>query len=487
MKKILFVFIFIVSGFIAFSQTATQTIQMRLNAMEVFDNYTAILSNLNAPSSYVKDKFVQLFAPDAEIYNDILPDNNPQTLSPEEYYNKFVDIIKSYSKFSDLEVGIPFQENGKWYVNLFFKKLFYIKFKQYELSYPEYTFHCEMLIEITPNKEKLKILWVKEPLQDYFILQLNDKKLKNNEKGLYYNNQKIEFADTLNRKIFNTEQYNISNFSLHQEMDPNEYKTVIKQHDFDKHYYQYNVKPLKNMVGVQVSYIPTKLGKTKNGIDTMKYMSGSVSLTYSRLIAKTKGDLNWYVNVNPGYSFGFLKIGGNYTDTLTIDDFKWQVDLKNISGTYHYHTFDLPFGIGIIKKIKSFYLTADLGFWINFNSKKSNISMDTSYYGSSCGGTSKLDASGYSYFGNDTIKIIELKNFDTGLYASIGAMFKLKDDWYLKTSVEGRYVFPFYSEQTSSEDRKEEGYGDVFKPVFNPVDIWRTIRFQINVGVIRKL
>ena len=61
------------------------------------------------------------------VYNDILPDNSQQMLSPEAYYEKYVKLIKSYPKFSDLEFGMPFQDSGKWHVKINFKKSFSIK------------------------------------------------------------------------------------------------------------------------------------------------------------------------------------------------------------------------------------------------------------------------------------------------------------------------------------------------------------------------
>ena len=51
---------------------------------------------------------------------------------------------------------MPYRENGKWYVKVNFKKSFCIRYKQYDLCYPEYAFNCEMLVEMTENQQYVK-------------------------------------------------------------------------------------------------------------------------------------------------------------------------------------------------------------------------------------------------------------------------------------------------------------------------------------------
>jgi hypothetical protein len=524
MKKIIIIFILCFSGFIAFSQTVTEVRQMRLNAMEVFDNYTATLKNLDVPNSYVWDNFVQLFHPDAVVYNDILPDNIQQILSPENYYEKYIQLIKSDPKLSDLELSMPYQENGKWYVKVNFKKSFSIRLKQYDsFSYPEYTFNCEMLVEMTENQQyvpkenyskrelnenvnlpyisaKIKNLSVKEPLQDFFIIELNDSKLSNNKKGLYYNHQKVEFTDHQNRKIFNTEEYNIFNFTLNPELNADDYKRTIKQNQLDNHYYKYDVSQLKNLVGVQVSYIPNfwKPYSFDNNLNITAHGMG-VSLLYSRLIAETKNGINWYVNVSPGYLFNIVNIDGNnkegyntkFKDAIDSHDAKYErnISLSNISEKNIFHSFDLPFGVGLAKNIKSVSLTADLGFWLNYIFLQThNSSIDTAIYS---GFYKELCPQGltlYDYYDFGTFKTLNkdidetLKKFDLGIYAAIGVMFKLKDYWYLKTSVEYRFAFinPNYNSEWIKTLTK-----DTYEPFYKSIN--NRHRFQINVGIIRKL
>ena len=121
------------------SQTITEIRQMRLEAIEVFDSYSAVMSSIDVPNSYVKDNFMSLFEDNALIYNDILPVNSSQYISAEEYYEKYVKLIKTYSKFSDLELSMPYEGNGKWYIKLNFKKLFNLTYKYHNLSYPQYS------------------------------------------------------------------------------------------------------------------------------------------------------------------------------------------------------------------------------------------------------------------------------------------------------------------------------------------------------------
>jgi len=514
MKKIITIFILCFSGFIAFSLTVTEVRQMRLNAMEVFDNYTAF-SNLDVPDSYVRDNFLSLFHPEAVVYNDILPDNKQQILSPENYYEKYVKLIKSNPKFSDLELGMPYQENGKWYVKVSFKKSFSIRLKQQELTYPEYTFNCEMLVEMTENQQyvkkenyskrdiennynlpyinvKIKNLSVKEPLQDYFIIQLNDSKLKNNAKGLYYNRKKVEFTDPQNRKLFDANQYNIFNFTLNPNLNADDYKRTIKQNVIDKHYYRYDVSQLKNLVGLQISYIPKNFGIEDTTFAKQLNINSwgmGISLLYSRLITQSKGGLNWYVNANPMYSIDIFKIDSKNVyfelDKISFSNemcAKREVAISNLNEKDIFHSIGLSLGVGLSKSIKFITLTADLGFYLNYALlQKRTSKIDTLQVT-----ISNIMDTTYLYkpplIENETVYN---GKFDFGAYAAVGVMFKLKDYWYLKTGVEYRLGF-------SNRASYNEKFGNTFtneyyEPFFKSINNWHTNRFQINVGIIRKL
>ena len=525
MKKIVISIILCFSGFVALSQTVTEVRQMRLNAMDLFENYTTALSSLDMPDSYVKDNFLSLFDADAVVYNDILPDNSQQVLFPEQYYKKYVGLIKSYPKFSDLELGMPFQNNGKWYVTVNFKKSFGIRFKQRDLTYPEYAFDCEMLVEMTQNQQyvkkenysrreventvnqpftnvKIKKLSVAEPLSDYFVIQLNDSKLSNEVQGLYYNHEKVEFTGSQNYKLFDTGQFNINDFTFHPELNLDDHKTSITRDDIDHRYYKYNISPLQNMVGVQFSFIPKNFGinageKFKDALKCGWSYGIGFSLFYSRLIAKSKGGINWYANVNPGYSSDILKIdytGGSQPEYQSRDEdgdsYTRNVSLSNFSEKNAFRTFDLPFGVGLTKSLKSVTLTADFGFWLNYTFRwQTHSQIDLAKYSGTYEDLCNLviDQNGYYNFGTFNDRKIEYKasskKCDFGVYAAVGVMFKLKDYWYLKTSAEYRYAFT--DRMNNYEDFTKEFREKEYDPLFNSIK-WHTNRLQINLGVVRR-
>jgi len=516
MKKILIIFIGCFCVLTAFSQTVTEVRQMRLNAMEVFDNYIATLKNLDVPDSRVKDEFLKLFDTDAVVYNDILPDNEQQVITPESYYEKYVQLIKSYPFFWDLELGIPYKENGKWYVKVNFIKSFIITYKQYDLSYPEYAFDCEMLVEMTQNENyvkkenyskrdintkvnqpfinaKIKNLSVTEPLQDYLIIQLNDSKLSNKIKGLYYNGMKVDFSAEENIKLFDSKEYNIDYFTLNPELNVDDYKISVRQY-FDERYFQYNISPLKNMIGVQLLGFMNFNIKPDDNFNELKFSSygTGISILYSRLIAHSKGGINWYINLKPGYSVDFLTIkgdtlNGNYNEP----DAEVKVNLLKIKERDIFHSIELPFGIGLSKSIKSVSLIGDLGFWIKYTfAQQHTLGIDTvnsKLYSHNCIGNINEHTELQIFNPTKYNPSKQYSNFDLGFYAAVGVMFKLKDFWYLKTSVEYRYGFRDHAKVTYNENLITTFKKEEYEPFFQSINKWQENRFQINIGIIRKL
>ena len=146
MKKILIIGILWVSGLFMFSQNMTEVRQMRYEAIGVFDKYSTLILNLENPNIYTKDYFTALFEENANIYNDILPDNSPQEIAVGEYYERYINLIKSSPEISNLEIGFPYFNNGKWNVVVKFRKKFNVKYRKNDLSYPEWAFNYEMLV-----------------------------------------------------------------------------------------------------------------------------------------------------------------------------------------------------------------------------------------------------------------------------------------------------------------------------------------------------
>ena len=511
MKKILIFFTGCFCILTAFSQTVTEIRQMRLNAMDIFDNYTAMLKNFDVPDSRIKEEFLKLFDANAVVYNDILPENEQQMITPESYFEKYVNLIKSYPKFSDLELGIPYQDKGKWYLKVNFIKSFNIKYKHEDLSYPEYAFDCEMLVEMIKNENylkkesyskkeiynninqpfinvKIKNLSVKEPLQDYFLIQLDDSKLKNNTKGIYYNGMQVDFSDEQNIKLFDSKEYNINYFTLNPELNADDYKIAIRQYIIDERYFQYNILPLKNMIGVQLSGFINCNIKPDDKFKELQFYSGGigVSILYSRLIAQTKGRISWYINLYPGYSTNFLTIKGDrFIDICNTEGTKVVVNFSKIKERDVFHSIELPFGIGIAKKVKSICLTGDLGFWLKYTfAQQHTLGIDTtaSTLSEFCtGDNSKPLIVKFNPSVSHPSKTYQ--NFNFGFYAAAGVMFKLKDYWHLKTSVEyrlGFFDYTNYNKDLIRTFQKEE-----YEPFFKSINYVH--RFQINIGVIRKL
>jgi len=149
MKKIvLTIATIIIAQVSTFSQSVTETRQIKTTALQMYENYKVVMAGLHSNSAYVEDNFMALFESDAVIYNDILPNNNPQQLSPFAYFKKFkANINRIYPAFSDFKMGEPVSVGNRWQIKCYFTRR--TKFKtQKEMKYPEWSFNYTMTIEM---------------------------------------------------------------------------------------------------------------------------------------------------------------------------------------------------------------------------------------------------------------------------------------------------------------------------------------------------
>jgi hypothetical protein len=486
MKKFIFIALCFVVQW-ANTQTIIEYRQIRLCAMDVFDNYRGTFSNLDAPDRYVKDNFLSLFSDSAVIYNDILPDNSPQELSPEEYYDTYIRLIKSYAKFSNMELGKLYKRHDKWLIQVSFTKSFSLRYKHHDLSYPEYSLDYEMLVEMDKNphyekkatysnreieekvhnpfiNEKIREIRVVEPLQEYFVIQLDDTKLPKELQGLYDNStgERIQIADKQNRALFDANKINKNDIEVNPTIDRTDYKILKQQDVFDSHYYRYSVTPVSNFVGITGSPILPLYGKDGK---LQSSLSWGGSLVYGRLL-RSFGTNKVYVVSRLGYSS--LKFNETF-DTISVRD----TAVLSLKSTDVRHTFDVSLGVSVHKSIKSATLTFDLGLWGNCYGKSSNLDdslLDTNFIVNELKYKSKFSPN----------------KINGGMYAAIGILSPLKNNWYVKADVEFRCGF--FKEniyQEAQVDIQTIGNSS-FHSIHQQHTKWHRNNARLNIGIIRK-
>ena len=164
----------------AFSQSVTETRHIKTTALQIYENYKVVMSGLHSRSSYTEDNFMALFERSAEIYNDIVPNNQPHQLSPTEYFTKFkASINRIYPDFSDFRMGEPVTAGNEWQIKCYFTRKTRFRTQNY-LNYPEWSFNYTMTIEMdksynSANKvyENAKIVSIEvdNPLEKFFVIE----------------------------------------------------------------------------------------------------------------------------------------------------------------------------------------------------------------------------------------------------------------------------------------------------------------------------
>ena len=255
---VIVIFITIVS---VFSQSVTETRRIKTTAIEIYEKYASIIANLYNGNVYNEDKFLLLFDKNALIYNDILPANKPQKLSPKEYFDVFTLNIKmNYCTYDNLDLQFPVSNNDKWSIQCTFSKdISFITKTGY--FYPKWRFNYIITIEMdkeydSKNKiysnAKIANIEVAPSLENFFVIQNTDSLPLE-----IYNEIIGDFEGTSNSRLFPTNEIDINQITTADSdiFRPLEYK----QDQFNNHFYDFAIRR-KNLIGFGINYSPVNLG-----------------------------------------------------------------------------------------------------------------------------------------------------------------------------------------------------------------------------------
>ena len=300
--------ILIICGILFFgmakAQSITETRQIKTTALQVYETYKVVMAGLYSNSAYTEDNFMALFEKESLIYNDILPDNQPQYLSPANYFKKFkTSIRRIYPAFSDFKMGEPTAVGNRWQIKCHFTRG--TRFStQKDMKYPEWSFNYVITVEMDKRYDTVKKVYenakivnvdVENPLKGFFVIENKENIPLATKSGEMLK----EWDEEYQSRIFPEDKWKIEDIVVPSIIyNGNVFvntKYKISQSKTDVHFYHpdgENVK--KNFVGLGVNYSPLFFGKNMSEADNMNALT--LSLFVGEQIAH-KGNRSWFFNI----------------------------------------------------------------------------------------------------------------------------------------------------------------------------------------------
>ncbi len=454
-KIIVIVFLLIISKPTT-AQNVTMVRQMRYNALQLFEEYTSCLSKLDRPNDYTEQEFINLFDDNATIYNDILPYNKPQELTPQEYFNTYYKKIKFAPKFSDLELGFPKQKNDGWQIEITFNKTFQIKSTVQDsvtFTYPPYSFSYVMTINIKNDIAKINTITVDNPLEDFFIIQ------KNSEFDLKYNDEIInDWEEKSNSKLYDKNEANVNQITIEE-------NSIFKSfywgtNALDNHIYEPHIKKL-NTFGLGVNYSPIDVSKNTYLTDISQNNSFiSLECFYGlQIFQKQKSTLFLNFKFNFGNITSISK-GNYYTEYQSIDSdndpYLRKINISSLKESMQTLYASIPISLEYLielspsNKKHPVFLSIELGGYIGsrlYTANKFNFTADyTGFYPQYFGGVEFDHYYDYGHYNlnNNNIKYSvndKLSFLDYGVQGAIGVLASIDKNNLLKFNAGYRYDF----------------------------------------------
>ena len=319
----------------AFSQSVTETRRIKTTALQMYENYKVVISGLYSKGAYTEDNFMTLFESKAVIYNDILPDNTTQQLSPLGYFEKFrANVRRIYPAFSDFEMDEPVSVGNKWHIKCRFTRG--TRFRTHDdMRYPEWFFNYTLTIEMdksynTINKvyenARIASLGVDTPLKGFFIIENKENIPLVTKSG----EPLTDWDEEYQSRIFPEDKWRIYDIKVSESINKGNLfefaKSKFSKNKTDAIFYQPDVQLFKkDIIGAGIHCGPG-FGNKMNGKNNDKFKdiehdsyALSFSFFYGRQIAhKDKSTL--FFNVGLNFNRYVHKYGGTI-DTLTSQAF----------------------------------------------------------------------------------------------------------------------------------------------------------------------
>ena len=393
-KSILTTAIIWVATVSAFSQTATETRYIRDIAKQVYDNYKTVIPELYSSNPYKKDEFLNLFEKNAILYNDIIPANTPEQLSPAAYFENFQTNIKRiHPIFSDFDIEEPVSADNKWQIKIHFTRN--AKFRTLtEMRYPEWLFYYSMTIEMDKEYDSEKRVFknpkivnieVENQLKSFFIIENKEKLPLVTPSGEILNDWDEEYQS----RIFPEDKWKIEDLSV---PESNIFETVnsgFSQNETDTRFFKPTVQRFKkDILGLGINYTPfawgNKIGikdsvvNANDPIVTKHTSVLSLSFFYGKQIFH-KNRSTLFANIGIDLNLYLHKFTPkNGTIHVETADVIYDVTFDSSVEKFTVFSLSVPLSIQYLHQLtkqekKPVFLFLELGGFAEFATKKNNL------------------------------------------------------------------------------------------------------------------
>lgn len=442
--------------------------RINYNSLRLIEDYESFCTFKGNNSDMA---FNSLFTENATIYNDYLPLNETQNITPEEYFNitqdektksamnveiskvSFIDSLEIFGRNTfGLKIGLK-------------KKIFFRNWNSFR--YPETNFNLifNILVKTNASDEiecKIRSIICKSDsrIKEFSIAKINLKNLDSSYEQIKINNKPLDVDEkVIEKTIFLSD---ISNPQKVISLESYDAFLTFKQ-DYslrpDKHIYYVNTQNYKSEIGVGIlcNIFPNyKLISNENipdgalqDINVLMYGIG-LGLNYSTRILKF-GKSNFYLNSGFGIEKNLICFSGDYYFEKTSEDIDGDqyiriTELNGIKEMINLDYLYLPIGIEykyIINKDLSLQSILGVKGYFLFNktfSLKANATFKGFY-----DQYDQLTMDRYYDFGDFDLSYknngIDLSQFNFGLYAGIGAGYKLNQRYTASIKLVYDYTF----------------------------------------------
>lgn len=497
MKKIALI-ITLFLGFIhlASSQTVKEVAKMRMTALEHFEKYKIALLDLNYPNRETIYAFSKLFAPDAQLYNHFLPQNNPHIILCEDYteLRKNKQEYMLSSRFSNLHIGEPFlvqRETNRFGVPVFYsEKLSTKRVGKYE--YPEVSLDYKMMLFIDRSIETDPFDGSERTVLSCVIGSIQE---TNNAIGDFVLMQRTPAIE----KLFDTKKLSWDLLAANNDFlmfrasstDLNDFQSnnsffVTKRFipmATDSNIYEY--KGLhKNLFGIGIQYAPYGLGYRydKANLQLKQYnQTLSFNLHYGHLLA-SKNTSTLFFNAGIGFNAPLNRFSGSYQKTKRSvtdsagDNYTRKIKLSSLVEKVWHLSISLEPSLAYVWEMckpdsnHTLFLALEAGGFASYRFYSTHsFRLDAAYRGlyvSDYFGSVEFDHY-YDYgnfFLNETnvtlITPARLNSFDYGAFGSIGVWYAFDQKNLLKAVVGYRHGFasPFQTKKIDVLSKDKDHY-----------------------------
>ena len=458
-KSILTAAVIIMVTVSAFSQSVTETRQIKTTTFQIYENYKVEMSGLHNKSTYTEDNFMALFSNNAILYNDIIPANTPVQLFPGNYYDYFIENIKRIYDpvYSNFKMGDPVAVENKWQIKCSFTRSARFRTKT-DMNYPEWSFNYTMTIEMDKRYDtdkkvyenaKIVSVEVENPLKDFFIIENKENIPLVTKSGEILK----EWDEEYQSRIFPENKYEIKDI---QALETNifEYsKTTFSTNQTDDRFYQFNVQKFKkDIFGAGINVAPAtawgnKIRDTTANVvnpDTPIVTKHTSVLSFSffygkQIFHKEKSTLFANIGLDLNLYFHKFSPANNKIDVQSNPNY-YQVIFNSSDSKFTVFSLSVPLSVQYLLQLteqgkKPLFLSFELGGFAEFSAKRDSLPIGYSNTLAKCIDNIKELDNGVKR------NTLESKLAGGGIFGGVGLWIALNNNNLLKINLLYKYNF----------------------------------------------